>query len=835
MKDFSFKSIAPHLLAVVIFVAITMIYFSPLLEGKQLRQSDNLQFQGASKEIADYRTATGKEALWTNSMFGGMPAYQISVVYSSNLVKYVDKLFHLWLPHPAGLVFLYFIGFYILLLVLRVDPRLSIIGAIGYGFSSFFLVILSVGHNTQAMAIGYMAPVLAGIILCFRGKYILGGVLTALFMALELNANHIQITYYLMLTIAVLGIAEFVSKFREKKVKSFLKTVAVLVGAMLLAFGTNVSNLWATYEYGKESTRSKSELTSDMADKTNGLDRSYVTAYSYGKMESFTLLIPNFMGGSSSGELSKSSDTYAALKSHSIQGPEKIIKELPLYWGPQGSTEAPVYAGSIMCFLFILGLFIVKGKYKWWLLGVTVLSLFLAWGKNLMWFTNFFLDYVPGYDKFRAVSMTLVLAELCIPLLGLLALKYMFNNDIAKEVKLKALKIAGGITLGLIVIFGFFGGAFFDFISTGDAEMIANGYPDWLVAAIQSDRHGLLTADSFRAFILIALTAAALWLFVINKLKNKNIVFLIIGALVLFDMWAVDKRYLNSENFVSKSKMTAVFAKSKCDEAILADKTKDYRVINLANPFNDGLTSYYHNSIGGYHGAKLKRYQELIENRLSDEIAAIKAAFSSKSIDSALTVTLKKISVLNMLNTKYLIYNPEAIPLTNPNALGNAWFVNNYKLVANADSEIAAMKNFDPSMTAIIDKRFDTQVSSYKNSKDSASSIILTTYSPNDLVYESKTSKDQLAVFSEIYYEKGWNAYIDGKLTPYFRTNYVLRGMIVPSGTHKIEWKFEPTVYYTGEKISLAFNILLLLLIAGGIYFEYRSSKNAKVAAEEED
>jgi hypothetical protein len=355
------------------------------------------------------------------------------------------------------------------------------------------------------------------------------------------------------------------------------------------------------------------------------------------------------------------------------------------------------------------------------------------------------------------------------------------------------------------------------------------------MTAIQSDRHGLLTADSFRAFILIALTGAVLWLFAINKLKNKNIAFVIIGALVIFDMWAVDKRYLNAENFTSKSKMTAVFAKSKCDEAILADNTKDYRVLNLANPFNDGMTSYYHNSVGGYHGAKLKRYQELIENRLFDEITAIKTAFSAKSIDSALAVTLKNISVLNMLNTKYLIYNPEAIPLTNPYALGNAWFVDSYKLVANADSEIAAMKNFDPSITAIIDKRFETQVASYKNSKDSASTIKLSTYSPNDLVYESKTSKDQLAVFSEIYYAKGWNAYVDGKLTPYFRTNYVLRGMIVPSGTHKIEWKFEPTVYYTGEKISLAFNILLLLMIAAGIFLEYKNSRKNKVTAEEQE
>jgi hypothetical protein len=798
MKDLSFKSFVPHIIAVLLFVAITLLFFSPLLEGKQMKQSDNMQYQGASKEIADYRAATGKEALWTNRMFGGMPAYQISVVYSSSLVKYFNKLFHLWLPQQAGMVFLYFIGFYILLLVMGIDPRLSVIGAVGFGFSSFFMIILAVGHNTQAIAIGYMAPVIAGIILCFRGKYILGGVITSLFLALELAANHVQITYYLILIIVILGIAEFITKFKEKQLKVFFRAVIVIAGAAFIALGSNITNLWVTYEYGKYSTRSKSELTSDMADKTTGLDRSYVTAYSYGKMETFTLLIPNFMGGSSSESLGKSSDTYKVLKENNVPNPEKMIKGLPMYWGPQGSTEAPVYAGAILCFLFILGLFLVKGKYKWWLLSATILSLFLAWGKNMMWFTNLFLDYMPGYDKFRAVSMTLVIAELCIPLLGLLALKNIFSNDIAKEVKLKALKYS----LGIIVIFGFMGGMFFDFVSVNDAEMKTGGYPDWFISAIQSDRQGLLLADSFRSFIFIALTIAALWLYSINKIKNRNIVFFTLGVLILADMWAIDKRYVNSDNFTSKSKITAEFAKSKCDEIILSDNSKDYRVLNLNNPFNDAITSYYHNSVGGYHGAKMKRYQELIENSIAVEMQRVTKSFSSKSVDSALTIALKRIPVLNMLNTKYFIYDPESAPLKNPNAMGNAWFVDNYKLVANADSEIAALKNFDPSITAVVDKRFESSVSTYKNAKDTASSISLTAYQPNNLVYESKTSKDQLAVFSEIYYDKGWNAYIDGKLTPYFRTNYVLRGMVVPAGSHKIEWKFEPSLLYRRKSFS---------------------------------
>ncbi|MGD0709791.1 MAG: YfhO family protein [Bacteroidales bacterium] len=832
MKDLNVKKILPHLVAIAIFIAITMVYFSPLMEGKHLNQSDNQQYQGASKEIADYRAETGKEALWTNSMFGGMPAYQISVMYSSNMVKYFDHILHLGMPGQSGMVFLYFLGFYILLLAFKVDQKLSTIGAIGFGFSSFFFIILAVGHNTQAIAIGYMAPVVAGVILSFRGKYIGGGILTALALALEIYANHVQITYYLMLILFILIIVEFINKFKEKKLKEFFKVIVIIAGAGILAVGVNFTNLWSTYEYGKASTRSKSELSSNAADKTTGLDRSYVTDYSYGKMETFTLLIPNFFGGSSEGELGKSSDTYKILQQNNVPNPEKITKHLPLYWGPQDFVYGPVYAGAILCFLFVLGLFIVKGKYKWWLLVATVLGIMLAWGKNLMWFTNIFLDYIPGYDKFRAVSMTMVIAEFCIPLLGLLALKNMFSSEITKETKVKALKYSSIITLGVIVLFGFLGSMFFDFISSNDKELASAGYPDWLVSAIQSDRHGLLLADSFRSLILIALVAVGLWLYTINKFKNKNILIIGIGLLILVDMWTVDKRMLNADNFVSKTKFTAEFIKTKCDEAILSDNSLDYRVLNLENPFNDARTSYYHKSIGGYHGAKMKRYQELIENCIAGELRLIQTAFSSKSPDSALMITLKHLPVLDMMNTKYLIYNPQAPPLPNRYALGNAWFVNHYKIVPNADAEIEAMKDFNPSQTAIIDKRYESMVSNYKNRKDTSSSITLSSYTPNDLVYNVKTSKEQLAVFSEIYYDKGWNAYIDGASTPapYFRTNYVLRGMVVPAGTHKIEWKFEPKVYYTGEKVSYTFNILLILVVVGGLVIELLGGNKKKTA-----
>jgi hypothetical protein len=823
MKKIDLKKAWPVIAAIVLFIVITMVYFNPLLQGKQLKQGDIVHFQGMSKEIADYRAETGKEALWTNSMFGGMPAYQISVVHKSNLINYFDQAIKLWLPHPAGLVFLYFLGFYILLLVLGVDKKLGIIGAIAFALSSYFLIILEAGHNSKANAIGYMAPVIAGIILSFRGKYLVGGILTALFLALEINANHLQITYYLMLIVVILGITEFFEKWKENELKTFFKAITVMIIALIISIGVNIGNLWTTYEYGQYSTRGKSELTNDKENKTAGLDKDYATDWSYGKIETFSLLIPNYMGGGSQMELSKSSDTYKVLKEKGIENSEKIILSMPTYWGPQSFTSGNVYAGAIMIFLFIMGLFLVKGKYKWWLVSATILSLFLAWGKHFMWFTDIFFDYIPGYNKFRAVSMTLVIAEFCIPLLGMLALKNIFDKNIAKEIKLKAIKYAGIITLGVIVLFGFFSGMFLDFVSQYDGDKALAGYfPDWLLTALQSDRHNMLLADSFRSFAYIAIAGAILWLFVINKLKNVNIVVLLLAGLVICDMWLVDKRFVNTNNFETKTKAKQTFAPSKCDEIILTDKELDYRVLNLSNPFNDAMTSYFHKSIGGYHGAKLKRYKELIDSNLDSELQLLQKAFSAKSPDSALFIALKQIPTLNMLNTKYIIYNPEASPIKNSNALGNAWFVNNTKLVANADSELAALASFNPAVTAIVDKRFESIIKNKIPGKDTNAVIKLTEYKPNFLKYSYTASTSQMAVFSEIYYEKGWKAYIDGKEMPYFRADYVLRAMEVPAGLHEITWKFEPDAFYTGEKVSLAFNILLILGIIGGLFVELK-------------
>ncbi len=803
MKNINFKQVLPYLSAVAIFVVISLAYFSPLLEGKKLKQSDITQFLGMSKEITDFRTKTGEEALWTNSMFGGMPAYQISVQYKGNLLRYVDQLMQLYLPQPAGMVFLYMIGFFILLLVLKVDKWLAIAGAIGFAFSSYLFIIFEAGHNSKAHAIGYMAPVLAGIILTYRKRYLAGGIMAAIALSLELLTNHLQITYYLLLIVGVFVITELINSIREKQLPGFAKATGVLMIASIFAVATNITNLWATYEYGKETIRGKTELTSEKSNRTSGLDKDYATGWSYGKMETMTLLIPDFYGGSSQGALSETSNTYKALKANNIDDNQarKVIKALPLYWGSQPGVAGPVYIGAIIMFLFIFALFVVDNKYKWWLLAATMLSILLAWGKNFMPFTNFFLHYVPGYNKFRAVSMTLVMAELCIPLLAVLGLQKVFSGEIDKKKLIKYLYYSVGIAGGISLIFAVAGSAFFDFISPAD-EQYKSYFPDWLMTAIREDRAALLSADAFRSLMFIVLAGAAIWAMINQKIK-KPIFYAALVLLILIDMWSVNRRYLNSDSFVRKNVAAVPFQPTAADQIIMKDLDPDFRVFNqtVGNPFADASTSYFHKSLGGYHGAKLRRYQELIDYQLSKG----------------------NMNVFNMLNTKYFIVPDEksGSPQVqiNMQALGNAWFVNNAHMVNSADEEINALTNFVPTETAVYDKRFENQLKGHIISKDMSATINLTDYKPNHLTYKSETTKEQLAVFSEIYYDKGWNAYIDGKPAPYFRADYVLRAMIVPAGIHTIEFKFEPQVYKTGEKISYASSILLVLLALGVIGF----------------
>jgi hypothetical protein len=798
----NFNNAKPHILVLLIFIAISFIYFSPVLEGKKLDQHDIKTYKGMSKEIKDFRESTGEEALWTNSMFSGMPAYQISVKYKKNLIQYVDKILTLGLPRPVNLLFLYLLGFYILLLTLKVDYRIAFIGSIAFAFSSYFFIIIQAGHMSKAHAIAYLPMVVAAVLYTYRGKMLLGGALTALAVALEVYTNHFQITYYLVLVLLIIGVFQLYKDFKNKNLTDFFKRSGILILAAVLAAGTSLTRLKTTSDYGKESTRGKSELTSNIDNKTQGLDKDYATQWSYGIAESMTLLIPNFYGGSSSSSVlsledSKTLDFLKKFKNKKLANSLAQYKSSS-YWGDQPIVSGPTYAGAIVIFLFILGLLFVKSELRIWLLLATIMSLMLAWGKNFMPLTNFFLDFFPGYNKFRAVSMILIIAEFTIPLLAFIALDKFLSSSIDNNEKQKPLKLAFYITGGLTLIFALFPTMFLDFTSENDLNPLAAGVitPDNFLESLALDRSSLLSTDAWRSFIFIGLTFGVLMLYLRNSLKSQYVI-LIVGILVVCDMWNVNKRYLNDDNFVRKNKVKIPYKPTQADNFILNDKDPNFRVFNSSvSTFNDASTSYFHKSIGGYHGAKLKRYQELIEFHISKG----------------------NMNVLNMLNTRYFI-SRDGKPQLNSAALGNAWFINNINLVLNADEEIDALKDFDPINTAIVDNRFSNYI--IPNLDNSSSTIQLDIYQPNYLKYSSESTNDGIAIFSEIYYNKGWDAYIDGVKTDYFRANYVLRALNIPSGNHIIEFKFQPSVYSISENISLASSLILFILLFLISYKEY--------------
>ena len=804
MKSFNIKTLYPHLLAILLFLVLTLAYFSPMMQGKELEQHDIAQFMGMSKEIVDFRKETGQEPLWTNSMFGGMPAYLISVVYKGNLFRYVDRVVTLGIPSPAKYLFLYMLGFYLLLVgAFKTKPWLGMIGAVAFGFSTYFLIILAAGHNSKAHALGYVAPLMAGILITFKKRPFWGALLTSVFLAFQLNAGHPQITYYTLLLILVYGIVILIYAFKEHLLSGFIKAVLVLLVALVLAAGTNIASLWLVNEYGKVSIRGKSELTLDKQNQTSGLDKDYIlNDYSYGIVETMNLLIPDFVGGSSSG-FGVKSGTYDLLRKNNVPNARQIVTRYPLaYWGPQRFTSGPMYIGAVVIFLFFLGLFLVKGPEKWWLLSATVLAILLAWGKHLQFFSDIFIDYVPGYNKFRAVSMTLVIAEFAVPLLGILAVKKIMDGEVPKEEIIKAVKKSFYILGGITLFFALFPGVLFNFSAPIDDQLRSAGWPAQFMDVIHADRRHLLQADAWRSFIFIALTAALLVALVYKKVK-PGIFYLLLGGLILIDLWAVDKRYLNNDHFVPKKDVTVPFKPTRADLEILKDKSPDYRVMNLmVSTFNDASTSYYHKSIGGYHGAKIRRYQDLITYQISKN----------------------NMRVLNMLNTKYFIVNQKGKPVAqlNPGALGNAWFVRNYRIVPDADGEIKALSDFDPSREAIINRQFESSVKDFKVMPDTTAEIHMVTYAPNHLVYKYQAGEPSMAVFSEIYYDKGWQAYIDGNPAPYFRADYVLRAMTLPAGKHTVEFYFRPKGYYIGDKIDLASSALLLLLLTGGIILEIR-------------
>ena len=819
------KKLLPDLIAILAFVLLSFAYFFPAdIENRILFQHDTAAGAGAGQEVKEYYEQTGERSRWTNSLFGGMPMYQIAPSYdSTKSLQWVQKAYQLFLPDYVCLTFMLMLGFYILLRVFGIPVWLAGLGGIMWAFSSYFFILISAGHIWKFITLAYVPPTIAGIVLAYRGKLLWGGILTALFVALQITSNHVQMSYYFFFVILFFVGAYFEKAWRTKTLPQFFKASAVLIVAALVGIAANVSNLYHTYAYSKETMRGKSELvqTGDAAKQTSsGLDRDYITQWSYGIDETLTLLVPNFKGGASAAlsqsetAMSKANPMYSSL-----------YGSLTQYFGTQPMTSGPVYVGAFVLFLFVLGCFIVKGPLKWALIGATFFSIVLSWGKNFMPLTDFFIDYVPLYNKFRAVSSILVIAEFTIPLLAIFALKRLLEEpEILKQEKKPlgiSLLLTAGVALLLAVAPGSIGSGY---VPAQEAQMLQNAVNQQMIPANELSgilanlgemRAELVSSDALRSFIIIGIGCSLLWLYASGKLRS-SLTIAGITILCLADMWGVNKRYLNDAQFVPHSIRTETFTKTNTDELILQDTSLDYRVLNFAtSTFDDNNTSYWHKSVGGYHPAKLRRYQEMIEHHISPEMqAAYKAiATAGGEMDS---VDANKFRILNMLNTKYFIFpagqQRQTVPILNPHAYGNAWFVNKVQYVNNANEEIDALDSIIPTETAVVDARFkDVLKGATESYKDSLSSIRLTSYAPNRLTYETNNAQDGIAVFSEIYYPDGWHVTIDGQPAELARADYILRTMYVPAGQHTIEMRFDPTSLHVTE--GIAYGALALLVI----------------------
>lgn len=819
------KKLLPDLIAILAFVLLSFAYFFPAdIENRILFQHDTAAGAGAGQEVKEYYEQTGERSRWTNSLFGGMPMYQIAPSYdSTKSLQWVQKAYQLFLPDYVCLTFMLMLGFYILLRVFGIPVWLAGLGGIMWAFSSYFFILISAGHIWKFITLAYVPPTIAGIVLAYRGKLLWGGILTALFVALQITSNHVQMSYYFFFVILFFVGAYFEKAWRTKTLPQFFKASAVLIVAALVGIAANVSNLYHTYAYSKETMRGKSELvqTGDAAKQTSsGLDRDYITQWSYGIDETLTLLVPNFKGGASAAlsqsetAMSKANPMYSSL-----------YGSLTQYFGTQPMTSGPVYVGAFVLFLFVLGCFIVKGPLKWALIGATFFSIVLSWGKNFMPLTDFFIDYVPLYNKFRAVSSILVIAEFTIPLLAIFALKRLLEEpEILKQEKKPlgiSLLLTAGIALLLAIAPGSIGSGY---VPAQEAQMLQNAVNQQMIPANELSgilanlgemRAELVSSDALRSFIIIGIGCSLLWLYASGKLRS-SLTIAGITILCLADMWGVNKRYLNDAQFVPHSIRTETFTKTNTDELILQDTSLDYRVLNFAtSTFDDNNTSYWHKSVGGYHPAKLRRYQEMIEHHISPEMqAAYKAiATAGGEMDS---VDANKFRILNMLNTKYFIFpagqQRQTVPILNPHAYGNAWFVNKVQYVNNANEEIDALDSIIPTETAVVDARFkDVLKGATESYKDSLSSIRLTSYAPNRLTYETNNAQDGIAVFSEIYYPDGWHVTIDGQPAELARADYILRTMHVPAGQHTIEMRFDPTSLHVTE--GIAYGALALLVI----------------------
>ncbi len=819
-----FKRNGIHLAIIGIFIALCFVYFSPVFQGKSLVQSDVQQAQAMQKEIMDFKAKDGKAPLWTNSMFGGMPSFQIWAQYPNNVATYVISFFSTVFPNPVNIVLLLLLGSYLLFCVLNMSPWLAATGAIAFAFTSYNFILIEAGHANQALAIAFFAPILAGILLTLRKHYLLGGAITALFLAIEIRSNHIQMTYYLFIVLLILIGIELFHAIKTKTTAEFLKSFSYLLVATVLAVGVNAGNLWTTYEYSQESQRGQSNLTNDKSEPGTGLDKDYAYQWSQGVGENFTFLVPNAYGGASGPITEGDSEIAKVLAAKGVpadqisgfiqQGPRMGLSS---YWGEKQFTSGPFYFGAIIFFLFILGLFIVKDRLKWWVLSTLLLTMFLSFGKNLPFISDIFFNYFPLYNKFRTVESILAVAGLLFPILAIMAIKELAINAEPKLIYKKFL-YSLYITVGLLLILLIAPTIFLAFKSSNHSAMVEQlsqvtggdrSFAESIGNALVQDRISLEKADALRSLLFVLLSAGILWGLIKQKIKPQ-VAFILLGAAILADLWTVDRRYLNNDTFVEQNQLRQQFQPRQVDELIMRDQSPDYRVLDLTVPtFQSAIpATYFHKTIGGYHPAKLKRYQEVIDKQFSASINE---------------------DVLDMLNTKYVITASEdgqSQRIQNRGtACGNAWFVPKVTYVKGASQEMAAINSFDPKKEAFVDVAFKGAIDEKKLGYDANATIKLTSYRPDDLIYEYSAGSDMLAVFAEVWYDKGWNAYVDGEKIPNIRANYILRAAQLPGGNHKLEWKFEPASYYTGETIALIASIFLIAGLGFALYNEIKPKK----------
>ncbi|MBN2766983.1 MAG: hypothetical protein JXR27_11475 [Paludibacteraceae bacterium] len=817
----------PHLVALLLFLVISFFYFKPVMQGKQLLGHDTESWMGMAKETIDYNKSHDNPTLWTNSMFGGMPNYQISMTQPNNLAGHVEVLLNK-LPLPVYQLMLYLIGFYILLLAFRINPWLAIAGAIAFTFASYNFIIIFAGHNSKVFTIAYMAPLIGSVFVAFRRNKLAGGVLTALFASLAIKANHVQILYYTLIILLTFGLVELIYSLREKQIKSFLQSTGIVLIAAVLAVGMNATSLLTTLEYSHYTMRGESNgLTVDTQNSQQGLNKDYITQWSYDVDETMTLLIPNFKGGASGGKLDADSETGKRLKGLGVPNVDKMMQDmqLPLYWGTQPGTSGPVYLGAIVMFLFVLSFFLVEKRYLWWLVPVIVLTLMLSWGRNFMWLTDIFIDYVPMYNKFRTVSMTLVATGFGITLLAMLALKEILDPARDRKKLIRPVMISAGVTAGVTLLFALIPSLAGSFVADSPFNPADNQFQGdyaFLKETLPLDREAMLRSDAIRSAAFILLAAGLIWMYAIGKVKSTLAVSLF-GVLFLADMVPVAKRYLNDDHFGRKRKLETLHQPSAADNMVLQDKTQ-YRVLDATvNIFNDASASYFHKTIGGYHAAKLRRYQELINMHIEPEIGQLFGAFGRAKTFEDIAPVLDSLGVLNMLNMKYVIYNKDAAPLLNERHNGNAWFVQKIHVAANADEEMRVVGEIDTKSEVVVDKQFESYMPLQLQS-DSTASIALKSYEPNHLVYAFNSNVPQMVVFSEIFYDKGWNAYVNGQPVSYIRANYLLRAMMLDAGAYEVEFRFEPKSYSAGNTIALISSLLFIMALVTFGYFRFKKT-----------